>query len=315
MIKPSSKKARKLQDTDLKKHRGSVHPKAVLTFKPAFSLRIPKENTLKQYGTLTDDSSYSAYAWAFVRRNRFYQALVDKSLPEFRISDWGYRRAPDEEAAFGLIRLKNYKEKFTEGVPVQWIGIHDFFNEIGKQLPSSKQTHKNLEYPSSQVAINFDIGPIHGPGTPAIDIQIKLAKKALDDLYKKSGFSEGKRVNAPSKSLLRALLRIADLLSDPIEPSVAKEQRLAGQPYISRRIVSVRPSDRVAILEHPSEIGIKEVAKLLPEFDLQRKKAERLTEKQQVQRASELAVKAWKAIYQWHCLSWLQFDDWEKELK
>jgi hypothetical protein len=278
-------------------------------------LVIPKENTHKQYGTLTNESSYSAYAWAFVRRNRFYQTLVDKSLPEFRLNDWGYRRAPDEEANFGLLRLKNYKEKFTDGVPVEWIGIHDFFNDIRKQRPSAKHSTNKLEYPTSQVAINFDIGPIHGPGTPAIDIQIKLAKKILDDLAKRYGFSDGKRVNAPSKSLLRALLRIADLLSNPVDPSVAKELRLAGQPYISRRIVSVRPSDRIAILEHPSEIGIKEVAKLLPEFDLQRKRTERLTEKQQVQRASELAVKAWKAIYQWHCLSWLQFDDWEKELK
>jgi hypothetical protein len=59
-----------------------------------------------------------------------------------------------------------------------------------------------------------------------------------------------------------------------------------------------------------TKIDIKDAAKFLPDFDLRRKKNSTLTTTQLEGRASELAVAAYKSIYEWQCLNWLQFDDW-----
>lgn len=60
-----------------KKHRG-LHPPLVAEYLPKKKwLKIPSPNNENVYWGLTDQSSYTEYAWAFLRRNRFYQQLCD----------------------------------------------------------------------------------------------------------------------------------------------------------------------------------------------------------------------------------------------
>lgn len=322
--KQNSASARTLQLSNkiLQKKRSGVHPNDVSHLRNIPPLVIPKPNDEKSYGTLSDASKYSEYAWAFLRRNRFYQALIDKTTPALDQNAWGYRREPEANAGFGLVKEKDYREAYATGKPVEWQAIHDFRQRMQRVYRPTDSTTTRLEYPRSQIEIIFDFGPVMGPGTPAIEIQIalaqeklkELAKKFATELEKKTGISTEQRKNAPKKQMLRAQLRIADLLSEPKALVMAKESRVhktPGNVNPQSRSPATATKERRHLLELKStKIAIKDAAKLLPDFDLQRKNSPRLSETQLEGRASELAVAAYKSIYEWQCLSWLQFDDW-----
>lgn len=299
----------------LQRHRGSVHPELVFNYRPKSQLVIPKPNSIDAYGDLTDTSSYSEYAWAFLKRNRFYQAMIDKAVPGFRLEQWGYvqkgRDQRDVEPSFGLMRLKHYCKGHSEGTAVEWFGIQSFQMDLDIACTMKKTSVQELDFPTTQLSLTFDLGPILGPGVPALDIQIKLAHRKLTQFMELRGVSEGKRKNEPNRRILRAQLRIADLLSSPKDPTFAIEKLKArGEVNQPRRESPLTTSEKLKLLQGPTITGIKEVAKLIPEFDLLRKRSERLSNEQQVKRASELAIAAFRSIYQWQCLNWLQFDDW-----
>jgi hypothetical protein len=303
-----SKSAKHPASPHIDVQRGSVHPKPVKDFRPKSPLKIPKANDEHHYGQLTDQSSYSEYAWAFVRRNRFYQAMVDRVRPAFDLEAWGYRGTADMPSGYGLLKAKHYREPFNEGMPVQWEAIDGFARQLALLRPAASAHPTPIDFPRSQVAIVFDLAPLLGPGGTAIDIQIDLARTRLHELADRLAQRAAARKNAPSKPLLRAQLRIADLLSAPTEPTVAQERRRPGALATPRREVPVTRRDRERLFANMDGISLKDVALLIPEFDLGRHGSERLSERQQTARASELAIGARKAIYEWHCLTWLQFD-------
>jgi len=87
----------------------AIHPETTKKFSN------PKRKLSQVDMTIKD--SYNEFAWEFLRRNRFYQALVDgrKNLvPESR---WGYTCHPNIERTHGLVRLKPYWETYQEGTP------------------------------------------------------------------------------------------------------------------------------------------------------------------------------------------------------
>jgi hypothetical protein len=181
----ASSRTRQPNNQLLQKKRGGVHPDIVSHLRNTPPWIIPKSNDKKTYGTLTDESTYSEYAWEFLRRNRFYQALIDKTKPAFDENDWGYRREPEAFPVYGIYGLppKRYDEAYAQGKPVEWYGIHDFVRDrLNIMSRPGGRNNTPLEHVRSQIEIIFDFGPVFGPGTPAIEIQIALAQEKLKEL-------------------------------------------------------------------------------------------------------------------------------------
>lgn len=297
----------------LSKSRGSIHPQAVANYIPKERIVIPKPNNAEAYGSLTDSSSYAEYAWAFLRRNRFYQSMIDRAKPTFDIETWGYKWNSKASATFGLVKAKKYHEPFHSGTKVEWLGIHDFYLDTIHKRLAGATVHNQVEFPQAQIAFVFDVGPSLGPRTPAFDTQLGIAKWWLSKLAEENDFSTGKRKVAPSKKALRAQLRIADLMSCPSGVTVNSLAKENIKPNAQRRTPRVTPSERAKLLKDLDGLSITNVAQLIPEFDLGRNDSP-VNLKQQLGRASELVVDAWESIYQWEFLTWLHFDDWANDL-
>lgn len=303
----------------LKRKHGSVHPDVVADFIPQGRVNIPKLNTADAYGRLTNASSYSEYAWEFLRRNRFYQSFIDEHEKHiFRFEDWGYICSPGGKPSFGIKRIKSYREGFRSHASVQWDGIHTFANQL-KTVRPRRQGWLDIEYPSTQVAFIFDINALFGKGTTAIDIQIAMAKKHLHALTVAAGIRISPLGNDPKKPLLRAQLRLADLLSHPKKLSRAADSNKDAQPDWT--ILLDEPDDDID--EEINSLALSDIADyMLPDFDAKSDKnkstadesvktdAVRATKEQRAKKATELARGAWENIYNWRFLRWLQHDDW-----
>lgn len=290
----------------LKKKYGGLHPMDVANYLPEFPLLIPKPNEEDRYGTLTDESPYSEYAWAFLRRNRFYQRLVDKVSPNLTLEKWEYADGSEKASPIGLVHQKHYKERFADGTRVEWWGIHTFKGPIRMAVrgPQIMESFK-LDWPKTQVLLIFDVGSLLGDNTTAIDLQIDLAKVHLRERAKAAGISFPEKIRSPDKKLLRAQLRVADLLSSPqLLPRTTK----SGEGGRARPI---KKTDKLV----ETWLTVTQVADLLPKFDLKRVSpngnVDAATKAQRVNRASELVVGAWDNIYNWKFLPWLQFDNWD----
>lgn len=303
-----------------KRRHGKVHSEEVDSYIPVHPAVIPMPNNKDEYGTLTDDSLYSEYAWAFLRRNRYYQRFIDHKSSDESMGDWGYLGCADRTPSFGLVSKKPYHEKFADGIAVKWQGLHDFYPQGMRRSGPIQSRLTELDWPKSQIAVIFDIGPLLGENATAIDQQISLARIYLREIAKQSGFSSFERVRAPSKALLRAQLRIADLLSAPKDVSIATDSAARGKPAKKTVVDTAIPSKLFTVGDLLDE-------KLLPLFDLKKfakgthvdstggiKMANANSGRQKavlLKRASELAGHAWDNIYNWKFLRWLQFDNWD----
>lgn len=314
----------------LKKKHGNVHPEMVVGYIPRHLVKIPKINTEDTYCDLTDKSTYSEYAWAFLRRNRFYQRFIDEGEHAFNFSDWGYLSSAESKPSYGLSKLKPYREGFFKNTPVQWSGIHTFRNRLISARPRL-QGLLHVDHPETQVAIIFDINALLGDKTTTIKHQLSMAEKHLYGLIAAAGMPQQPIGTAPNKKLLRAELRIADLFSQPA--TITRAIDISNQ----HRVTLASDVDESDVDEfEDSTMSISHVAThYLPEFDIDRtaptgepdigRLITGLGEKQiadisatrgqRVSRTSELAGKAWNNIYNWQFLKWLQYDDWDHLLR
>ena len=282
----------------LKKKFGDVHPGDVADYVPKFP-PVLQSGSEREYGLLTDASSYSEYAWAFLRRNRFYQRLIDRAKPNITVENWEYANDLEDQPPIGLINQKPYKEAFAVGVPVEWWGIHSFQEQLRPKIDGPQyQEMRATDWPMTQVSLTFDIGPMLGPTTAALDAQICIAKAYLQALAKSKNVSFPGKLKPPDKSLFRAQLRVADLLSAPQYSPVATDSY--GQLKKNKK-------------RNRTWLSISQVAELLPTYDLKRKglNGAAATRTQKINRASELVKGAWDNIYNWKFLQALQFDNWE----
>lgn len=293
---------------------GGVHPHVVSDFTPKTKLKVPSIDNAKRYGSLDDDSSYSEYAWEFLRRNRFYQSMVDEETPVFDLNQWGYRPSPEHEVGFGLKKIKHYNDSHADAVPY-WTPIAVWVARMQRSIDHFKHPSTQIEYPGTQVAVVFDLAPVLGPGTVALQTQANLAVKFLERLVIERAESSAKSINAkaevdgwgdvlpvasklpaepvnkPAKRLLREYLMIADLLS-PNVPALDD----------SLPVDMSRPK--------PKMFTIIEAARLLPYPVGANGKKEKRTDSQLEDRAYRCAEEAWRLIYGWECLNLLKFEEW-----
>lgn len=272
-----------------------IHPELLADDIPKHKFKWTDRFNADSYDGLTDESPYSDYAWAFLRRNRFYQLSCDDKINHYDIETWGYKPNSESPATCGLMFKKPYIEshiKAKDSVTIMWEGVHSFVERHTKIHPSQPGCSKKIDFPRSEFRMVFDIDPILGVSSSAIEIQIKLAQEILKKRAKDSGFTPTTRAQKPDKKDLRSWLRVADLLS----PERKSEQNAAGgenQLQWEINIDEKRP--------RMEAVGIK----LLP-CDLGNAK----TNQQTAKKASALADKAFNVIYKWRFLNWLQFDDW-----
>jgi hypothetical protein len=184
--------------------RKAIHPESTKLFNYK-----PSELTTTH---LSVQSSYSEFAWEFLRRNRFYKALVDRHEKHLTELQWGYRWRPEVSRTHGLVRIKPYTESYAEGEPPAWMGLDSF----AEQLPTKvglRSESVSIELRPGQVAVVFDLaGLIHGQSP--WDIQLWTVRDrfiALCNDQLQATVISGKPQHR--KALLRRL-RMFDLLDE-----------------------------------------------------------------------------------------------------
>lgn len=161
---------------------------------------------------LTIEDSYNEFAWEFLRRNRFYQALVDgreNLVPESR---WGYTWHPNIGRVHGLVRLKPYWETYRDGDPPAWIGLDSFAERLPITTNMEFKTVA-IELQPGQIAVVFDVaGLIHGQSP--WDIQASALSERLKELCENEFQTSEIRGKPPHKKVLIRRLKMFDLLDE-----------------------------------------------------------------------------------------------------
>jgi hypothetical protein len=209
---------------DLVRPHAGFHPEQVEHYQPDLGMSSQRKLTAAKYDGLTDNSTYAMYAWAFLRRNKFYQALVDKRSDKlFPLPMWGYRQSDNThngstwEYHCGLCtvephKLKPYCEDYAEGVPLLWFPLEylrqSMCGEIGRKT--------ELEDPTTQLQITLDLGHKFAPDVAGLQMQLAIARQCIEANYKvRAGNAPLAQleINDPKKSNLRRYLYIVDQMT------------------------------------------------------------------------------------------------------
>jgi hypothetical protein len=274
----------------LTKPNGGVHPAVIVDDVPLRKFKPDDPFTPKAYDGLTDESSYSHYAWAFLRRNRFYQSMLDRRSDDDDLALWGYKPSPESPEMFGLMEEKPYTQSHDEGQPVRWWGIHSFVENLTNDDLQPPRIRDKREFKSVQVQIVFDIDALQGPDMSIASLQTDIARAFLVEKATAAGFHT-EDMNAKQKpqdkfkARLRNLLCVADLMSPQMMstnggPSIATWATGTAQPSIQE------------IGKHLTDAGVEKNSSA----------------------ASALGSEAFTTIYSWVFLKWLQFDNWSDNL-
>ncbi len=261
---------------ELKSPHSKFHPVQVADFQPDKSVCQKRPFTKNKYGNLNDQSTYAEYAWEFLRRNKFYQALIDagtgEKVPHYPLPSWGYRQSDGSEQNSeweyhcGLWRepYKHYSEAYSDDLG--WYPIEYLRQNVCGALGRVTK----LEDASSQLHITIDLGHKFGPNVSGLKKQLEIAEQIVTTYhqYLKGGaWLNGELDIYPlKKGLLRRYLHVADLYTQ-LE-SKKKNTDVAWAKYIAK--------------------NIQEGESNFSETDV-----------------SKCAKSAFEYIYQWHCLGLL----------
>ena len=180
-----------------------IHPLSTEVFKK------PKKKLLKT--DLDIDLSYSELAWEFLRRNRFYQAMVDGHSKAQSVSKWGHQWDVRVPRTHGLARTKPYWETYQDGEPPSWLGLSSF----AERLPTSTSMDAKavmVELQPGQVAVVFDVAGIISGQSPW-DIQAWATRERLMEMCKRDFHTTAIAGKPLHRKVLVRRLRMFDLLS------------------------------------------------------------------------------------------------------
>jgi hypothetical protein len=155
---------------------------------------------------LDEYAPYSVFAWEFLRRNRFYQALVDKRKDAHPLDDWGFKWHRNAEPTHGLVKAKPYWEAYYEGEPPRWRGLDDFLAQLPKDCEPTCREFKTTLQPG-QIAIVLDIGGTFGGKSPWQTQLVALGERL-------SGFSTPFKYKVMHRTVLLRRWGLLKLMSD-----------------------------------------------------------------------------------------------------
>ncbi len=282
---------------ELKSPHGKFHPVEVAHYEPQKGMSQQRSFSKTQYDKLTDKSTYAEYAWEFLRRNKFYQALIDagtdNKAPHYPLPSWGYRQSDGSEHNSeweyhcGLWRepYKHYSKAYSGDLawyPIEYLR-QNMCGAVGQTTM--------LEDKSTQLHITIDLGYKFGPSVSGLKKQLEIAEKAIIAIHNKvnnAGRLGQLEASLTTKGVLRRYLYIADLFTG--ERSIKKE--------IDKR-------------SNSGDVPIKKVgAGMLSVNEI----AAKINAKQDDHKATTDSVgkdadEAFKYIYQWKCLKLLTLTD------
>lgn len=182
---------------------GAIHPESTNKFseskKPVKSIEVNQH------------SSYGEFAWEFLRRNRFYQALVERKRYRVPETQWGYKWNPAVSRSHGLVRLKPHWESYQKGEPPSWLGLGSF----AEQLPlatSMEYISVEVKLRPGQIAVVFDVGNLIAGQSPW-QKQADAVEQRLKLLCKNDFDSEPIGGKPDHRSVLLRRLKMFDMLS------------------------------------------------------------------------------------------------------
>ena len=182
----------------------AIHP---LSSKP-----FTKPKRQLHHAELSVQSSYHEFAWECLRRNRFYQALVDQRGNAIPDAEWGYRWQITAPRVHGLVRLKPYWEAYTEGDPPAWVGLDSFAEHLPVSVDMApKSVSLNLQ--PGQVAVVIDLAGLIDGQSPW-DIQLWALRERLQEISQQQLQLDPVSGKPPHRKVLLRRLKMFDLLSD-----------------------------------------------------------------------------------------------------
>jgi hypothetical protein len=282
---------------ELKSPHGKFHPVEVAHYEPKKGMSQQRSFSKTQYDKLTDKSTYAEYAWEFLRRNKFYQALIDAGAddkaPHYPLPSWGYRQSDGKEQNSeweyhcGLWRepYKHYFEAYSDDLtwyPIEYLR-QNMCGAVGQTT--------TLEDKSTQLHITIDLGHKFGPNVSGLKKQLEIAEKAIIAIHNKvnnAGRFAQLESSLTSKGVLRRYLYIADLFT--------------GERSIKKEIDKRNDSGDVPIRKVGArELSVNEIAAKI--------NAKQDDHKATTDSVGKDADEAFKYIYQWKCLKLLTLTD------
>ena len=199
---------------------GKVHPAEFDGYSIKENPFPNRFQSLSAYDGLTDESDMAEYAWAFLRRNRYYQRMCDAEPADRRDFQgvWGYR---DETAggdrSWGLLRIKPFREKWSQGEPPLWESLAPFLHHLQMSGGRLNMFPKEIENPERDFVVVFSIADDFGPGISSLDAQLAIAERYLRKQWLKRSrpgklpIEDLPKPSSESPAKLRELLVISDL--------------------------------------------------------------------------------------------------------
>ncbi len=169
----------------------------------------------KDFRTLTEpteDTPLVVYAWEFLRRNRFYQAIVDKRKDALPTSQWGFKSHPLEPNTHGLTKLKPYWEDYDQREPPKWIGLDSFAERTMVSICDEPQ-EVTLKLMPGQVAVVFDTYGVLNGRSP-IEIQTNAVSFYLSQLAERQYQIKTLKNKSIHQSVLLRRWKLMKLLFD-----------------------------------------------------------------------------------------------------
>ena len=324
------------EDSWLTRARGDVHPEQMAEFVPVHLFKPKYDDNPVSYDSLTDVSSYSDYAWAFLRRNRFYQNKFDQNKKFRMFQDirlWGYT-PPSEyaEPYWGLMsdkegNTKPYWENHGAGDKVLWEAIHGFYYFFSDRNGIERNIIEKYKIPRvipcetapgmsfgvterNQRAFVFDADAMLGPGSTTIDIQLSIARAILLNDIKQLGNSDRKSSSGERSGNGLAKQRTASsqarqATAPPTKSDLRTQLRVAdllSWQYVCEPTPGQGNTTNPVWETGKSRPRHKQIAGKLAESSVGRTFEEK--------RISDLVDAAYRKIYEWECLQLLQYDDW-----
>ena len=329
--------------------RHEVHPEEMLDFVPGHKFKGGGFYRKECYDGLDDNSSYSEYAWAFLRRNRFYQNYIDRANEAYRKyrnpAFWGCQighgtysigvSTPkpywEPHGEFGFSTPTPFEKTRNKGdnkhgrndqneekndpvrsIPVEWEAVHTFFSYHYRQLfNKSGPVFSSVTKPEPYEAIFcFDLRPLLGGNMAAIDIQLEIATAML---RKRVADANGNpKITSKDKSKLRRALRVTDLLSPEQAFDSDDNQAVEDQVETDYDNCHMESDSNNHIWEiDPKANRNQEVAKHLLGSDF---KGDTSTEKRE-NAVYRFIDEAYDYIYGWEFLTWLALEaEWSDKL-